>query len=138
MKTLIVLLISFSIVFATEYCNKLAEVKSWEKGISNRILIDDITKEFPKSHEKLIVFLDTLAIENSEQKLLNYIKIKPQVPVVRIRQDSPRFQWEITQGNSKIGIVIHYYKNCINQIMLMNMESSEVYSRRTILSQKEL
>lgn len=138
MKTLIILLIPFSIVFATEYCNKLAKVKSWEKGISNRTVINDITKEFPKSHEKLIVFLDTLIIENSEQKLLNYIKIEPQVPVVRIRQDSPRFQWEIIQGNSKIAIVIHYYKNCINQIMLMNMESNEVYSRETILSQKEL
>lgn len=56
MKTLIILLIPFSIVFATEYCNKLAKVKSWEKGISNRTVINDITKEFPKAMKNLLYF----------------------------------------------------------------------------------
>jgi len=137
MKILIILLL-FSSIYATEYCNKLAKVEPWKEGIYKKTVVENIIKKFPKSQSKLIEFLDKLSIENSEKKLLSYIKIKTQTPVIRLRQDSPRFQWEINKEDSSIGIVIHYYKNCISQIMLMDMKSSKVYSRYTTLSQKKL
>lgn len=133
-KIIILFLLIYSSSSAKEYCNSLAKAELWKKGISNQVVIKNITNEFPKNFNKLINFLDNLAIENSEQELLNYIKVKTQVPIIRIRKDSPRFQWEIKKENSSVSILIDYYKNCISRIMLMDMQSNKVYSRYTKLS----
>jgi len=137
MKSLVLLLMCSSI-YAAQYCNELAKAEPWKQGGFKGPIVKDIVNEFPESQKNLVNFLDNLPIEFSEKQLVNHIKDKTTAPVIRIRQDSPRFQWEITKGGSTIGIVIHYYKGCVSQMMLMDVKSSKVYFRDTFLPSKKL
>ena len=134
MRILLILFI-YSSIYAAQYCNGLAKAENWEK---DGVIVKNIVNEFPKSHRALVNFLDTLPIENSEIQLLSRIKENPSVPVIRVWKDSPRFQWEINKDGSTIGIVIHYYKGCVSKVMLMDVESSNIYFRNTFLSQQKL
>ncbi len=121
------------------YCNDQAQIGAWEQGIKDKKHINDIVKAFDPEHQQTVSFLNKLQVITPESTLLKGMARKPE-NVVRLMEDSPRFQWEIAGNKSKLGIIVHYYKGCISQISLAEIKNGKMnfFSRSNKLSTRPL
>lgn len=138
-SNLLVLFISSNAIagvnIVENYCNDQAQIGAWEQGIRDKKRINNIVKAFKPEYQQTVSFLDKLPVTTPENTLIKGLARKPE-SITRVKNDSPRFQWEIVGNKSKLGIIVHYYKGCISQISLAEIKNGEMnfYSRTNKLS----
>ena len=100
----------------------------WEKGISQRTDVADISKEVPEEFRDVILYLDKLPLDTDEKTLVAGVRL-PLSQTIRVIADSPMFVWNATAKNSAaFHLRVFYHWGCISKISFIPV-SGEYYSR---------